>query len=171
MITQKDLLMADGLTGEEINKLAVLAPQVSSLCNKLSDYTIKPSFVQPDFNDNNTLVDDQLQTFTMIDLGEIAISHPFFSLLNMLLQIKKHHGLTEEDDAYQRIRNVCLQNFKSKGNSSDALMDVNKLFPIYGALAGYRLINACGKSKFTGEFQRHGKPGLQLREFMAVFNC
>ncbi len=99
----------------------------------------------------------------MIDLGEIAISHPFFSLLNMLLQIKKHHGLTEEDDAYVRIRNACLKNFKANENVLDA---ANKLFPIYGALAGYRLINACDQSKFTGEFQRHGKPGLQLREFI-----
>jgi len=93
LLLQSDLLIADGLSEKEISELERLLPKVSNLCKKLSDYSIKPSIVQPDFNDNNILIDDILKNITIIDLGEIAISHPFFSLLNCLRQIKKHHGL------------------------------------------------------------------------------
>ncbi len=57
-----------------------LLPKASILCKKLSDYSIKQTIVQPDFNDNNTLIDN-VSNITTIDLGEIVISHPFFSLL------------------------------------------------------------------------------------------
>ena len=92
MLSQKDILIADGLSEIEISELEALLPKVSNLCKKLSDYSIKQTIVQPDFNDNNTLIDDISQDITIIDLGEIVISHPFFSLLNCLQQIKKHHA-------------------------------------------------------------------------------
>ena len=93
---------------------------------------------------------------TIIDLGEIAISHPFFSLVNCLYVIKKHHSLTDEDDTYRRIKDACLKNymnFESKNNLLDAFEIAHVLFFIYGALAGYRLMIACDKSRFTLSFR------------------
>ncbi|MFU7598170.1 phosphotransferase [Legionella pneumophila] len=84
LISQKDLLIADGLSEIEISQLEALLPKVSHLCEKLSDYSIKQTIVQPDFNDNNTLIDDISQDITIIDLGEIAISHPFFFAAKLL---------------------------------------------------------------------------------------
>src|SRR3990167_11238777 len=73
LLRSEEMLIADGLSEKEISELKKLLPKVSSLCKKLSNYAIKQSIVQPDFNDNNTLIADDLQKITMIDLGEIAI--------------------------------------------------------------------------------------------------
>lgn len=173
LISKKDLLITDGLSEIEISQLEALHPKVYKLCKKLSDYSIKQTIVQPDFNDNNTLIDEISQDITIIDLGEIAISHPFFSLLNCLLQIKKHHGLTEKDDTYLRIKDCCLKNylnFESKKHLLDAFSTARILFFIYGALSSNRLISACDKAKFTSSFQRHGKPSNPLKDFIAACN-
>ena len=83
--------------------------------------------------------------------------------------MKKHHGLTEESDAYKRIKDACLKNymnFESKENLSDAFDIAHILFFIYAALGSYRLIVACGKEKFTGSFQRHGRLSIPLKELV-----
>jgi hypothetical protein len=171
LLAQKEVLIADGLSEKEIGELEKLLPKVSNLCQKLSDYAIKPSIVQPDFNDNNTLISDITQKITIIDLGEIAISHPFFSLINCLQQAKKHHALTDEDDRYLQLMDACLKNFmifESKTHLLDAFAIARILFFIYGALGNYRLRIACDKGRFTSSFQRHGKPSIPLKEFMAA---
>lgn len=55
LLAQKDVLIADGLSEIEIGELEALLPKISDLCKKLSGYSIKETFVQPDCNDNNTL--------------------------------------------------------------------------------------------------------------------
>ena len=174
MLSKKDILIADGLSEIEISELKKLLPQVSNLCKKLSGYSIKKTIVQPDFNGNNSLIDEMSQEITIIDLGEISISHPFFSLLNCLHVIKKHHGLTDEDNTYQRIKDACLKNyinFEYKKNLLNAFKIAQILFFIYGALANYRLMIACDKARFASSFQRHGRPSTPLKEFMAACNA
>lgn len=168
-ISQKDLLMADGLSELEVNELEELLPKINYLCQKLSSYAIKQTIVQPDFNDNNTLIDDNSQAITIIDLGEISISHPFFSLLNCLHVIKKHHALTSEDDACLKAKDACLKNymqFESEKNVADALEIAHVLSFVYGLLAGIRLMQACGREQLMS-FQ-HGKLSESLKEFIAV---
>lgn len=168
LLSQKEILLMDGLSENEISQLTKLHPMVSKLCRKLSDYAIKQTIVQPDFHDNNILINES-QNITFIDLGEIVISHPFFSLINCLYQAKKHHGLTEEDDAYQQLLDACLKNFitfESRERLLEAFAIARILLFIYGALSSYRLLVACDRAKFTGSFQRHGRPGVELREFM-----
>lgn len=80
LLTKKDLLIDVGLLETEIEALEKLIPKITDLCNVLSAYSIPQSIVQPDFNDNNTLIDSS-QNITIIDLGEIVISHPFFHYL------------------------------------------------------------------------------------------
>jgi Phosphotransferase enzyme family len=171
LLSQKDLLIEDGLSEIEIRKLEALLPTILNLCKKLSSYSIKQTIVQPDFNDNNSLVDEMTQEITIIDLGEIAISHPFFSLINYLYVIKKHHALTDEDDTYLRIKDACLKNFmdfESKKRLLDAFEIARILFFIYGALCSYRLMMACDKARFTSFFQRHGRPSMELKKFVTV---
>lgn len=171
LLSQKEILIADGLAEKEISELEKLLPKVSNLCQKLSDYAIKPSIVQPDFNDNNTLIADRSRNITMIDLGEIAISHPFFSLINCLKQAKKHHALTNDDDVYLQLMDACLKNymiFESKKRLLDAFAIADILYFIYWAIANYRLMIACDQSKLTSDFLRHGKPGIALKEFMSA---
>ena len=173
LLAQKDMLIADGLLESELIELKKLLPKVSNLCQKLSDYKIKQSIVQPDFNDNNTLIADQSEDITIIDLGEIAISHPFFSLINCLYQAKKHHGLTNKnknkDEDYIKLEDACLNNyliFGSKQDLLEALEIARILWFIYGALGSYRLQVACDKADFVSSFQRHGKVSPALKEFL-----
>ena len=168
-ILQKDLLMADGLSELEVNELEKLHPKITDLCEKLADYAIKQTIVQPDFNDNNTLISDNSQNITIIDLGEISISHPFFSLLNCLHVIKKHHGLTNEDAAYLKAKDACLKNymkFESEKNLADALKIAHILWFVYGLLAHNRLMQACGREQLMS-FQQ-GKLSEMLKELIAI---
>ncbi|MFN7096149.1 MAG: aminoglycoside phosphotransferase family protein, partial [Gammaproteobacteria bacterium] len=141
-------------------------------CQKLCAYSIKETIVQPDFNDNNTLIDDKSQTITIIDLGEITVSHPFFSLINCLHVIKKHYALTNEDDAYLKIKNIGLKNymtFESETNVLAAFDIAYVLWFVYGLLAYDRLIRACDTEKLIS-FQQ-GKLSEMLKKFIAVCNA
>lgn len=168
LLSQQEMLIEDGLSKKEISGLEALIPTISSLCEKLSAYSIKETLVQPDFNDNNTLIDDASQNMTIVDLGEISISHPFFSLLNFLQQMQKHHGLKVESDAYLIIQDACLKNFmafESKENLLDAFAISRILWTVYGVLAYQRLMLACDKEKLIS-FQGRGKFSSQLIELM-----
>jgi hypothetical protein len=170
-LLQKDLLIADGLSEAELKNLETLLPRITHLCQKLSSYAIQQSIVQPDFNDNNTLIDEKSQAITIIDLGEIAISHPFFSLINCLHVIKKYHGLTETDDAYLKIKEACLQNymaFESEKNVLEAFEIAYLLWLVYGLLAYIRLMQACDIEKLMARQQ--GKLSEMLRELIALYD-
>lgn len=169
LLSQKDILKADGLSEIEIKELKLLQPKISNLCKKLSDYSIKQTIIQPDFHDNNMLIDDISQTITIIDLGEIVISHPFFSLITCLQQAKKHHALTDKDDAYLQMMDACLKNYmnvESKKHVLDAFATAKRLWLVYEALANERLMNACGQEKLTS-FQPGKLSGL-LKELMTT---
>ncbi|HEV2614390.1 MAG TPA: phosphotransferase [Gammaproteobacteria bacterium] len=171
LLLQKDMLIADGLSEKEISELKLLLPKVNNLCQKLLGYAIKPSLVQCDFHDNNLLVNETMQKITMIDLGEIVISHPFFSLIGCLRQTKVHHGLNDEDIAYQQLFEACFKNYlavESKQNVLDIFKLAEVLWYVYEALAQYRLRLACDEAKFMA-FQRQGKLSGRLKEFLAIF--
>lgn len=173
LLLEKDVLREDGLSDVEISELEKQLPRVSYLCKKLSDYSIKQTIVQCDFHDNNLLIDNKSQNITFIDLGEIVISHPFFSLIGCLRQAKLHHALTEEDDAYLQLKEACLKNymtFESKKDIAEAFEIAHQLWFIYESLAQYRLRVACDKARFMS-FQRHGKLSGRLKEFMVAVDC
>lgn len=171
LISQKDLLIAEDLSDIEMNKLKLLHPVITSYCKKLSDYPIKQTLVQPDFNDNNTLVDETSQNITMIDLGEIVISHPFFSLFNCLKVIKKHHGLTQQDHTYSRIKDECFKNYISFFNSKDHLLDAIEIAQlvenVYRLSYQFTFMMACGKKNLVS--YQHWKLGDLLRAFIDTF--
>lgn len=167
-IKQRDLLASEGLSDSEIDKLEELSDTVVKVCNKLSGYNIKQTIVQPDFNDNNTLVDDKKQKITIIDLGEIFISHPFFSLLNFLQQMRKHHGLTESDELCQRLQGACFDKYKSYFTNADDFNDALATAKIAGEILGIvyqdRFMKACGKENLKQ--YNHWNLGNSLRTFM-----
>lgn len=43
LLSQKDILIADGLSDIDINQLEMLLPKVYYLCKKLSEYSIRRS--------------------------------------------------------------------------------------------------------------------------------
>lgn len=171
LLLNKECLLEDGLSVNEIQQLQTLFTKVIELCEKLSSYAIKQSIVQPDFNDNNTLVDESSHKMTMIDLGELSISHPFFSLHNFLLQMQKQHGLTQDDERYLRIKEAYLSNYmklESKQRVLDAFLMTQFLFPTYSALCDERLLKACDKTALRSLFPGQGRPGKSLKAFLAI---
>jgi hypothetical protein len=170
LISQEHLLIAEGLSEIEIQVLESQRPRISGLCKKLSDYPVKQSIVQSDFNNNNILLDDTSQKITMIDLGEIVIAYPFFSLFNYLYKIQKYYGLTDKDDRYLRIKHACFKNyinlFESKDHFEEAFVTAQLLYIVYRISDQYRFMIACGKENLMS-FQ-HWKLGHVLKEFIAT---
>ncbi len=169
LLSQKDLLKADGLSETEITEAEQLISQVTQLCQTLSTYGIKETLVQIDFNDNNTLIDPSSQKITLIDVGEIIIAHPFLSLLNCLQQVKKHYGLKDHDKAYLQILAAYLKNYEkiySHSHLLEALDATQCLWDIYGMLGQYRLILACGQDKMIS-FQP-GRLSSAFKEFIMI---
>ncbi|MFM8453571.1 MAG: aminoglycoside phosphotransferase family protein [Gammaproteobacteria bacterium] len=169
-LSKASFLIQDGLSEVEITELGALLPKITVLCEELAGYSIQETMVQPDFNDNNTLINTKTQAITIIDLGEISISHPFFSILNCLQQIRKHHTLNENDDAYLKIKKTCLKNFlefETEKNLLAALEIANALWLVYGFLAYDRLAEACGSKKLIS-FQP-GKLHTMLKELILLY--
>lgn len=168
LLLKSNILIEDGLTKDELNDLNKLCPIISDLCARLSAYTIPESLVQPDFHDNNLLIDRLSQKITIIDLGEIVIAHPFFSLINCLKQAIIHHGFKEGDKLYSQLEYACFKNyyaFESKENIFEALSLAKSLWPLYSALAQYRLIAACGREELMN-FQRQGNLSRSLKNLL-----
>lgn len=143
MINQTEFLKAEGITDKELQILLDLKPKIAEQCNSLSQYQIPETIVQPDFNTNNILFDRNHKKMTLIDLGEIAITHPFFSLHNFLLQATIHHDVKEFDQIYYQLQDTCFENWldlAKKNELLEAFMLSKKLWPIYSALATYRLM-------------------------------
>lgn len=83
-------------------------------------------------------------------------------------QAKVHHALTNQDDAYRLLMDACLKNyivFESKNKLLDAFATAELLWPVYEALAQYRLRIACDEARFLS-FQRYGKLSGRLEEFI-----
>lgn len=171
LIAQKNLLQAEGLSKIEIDAFESMHPKIVSLCNILSKYPVKQTIVQPDFNDNNTLVDEVSHEITVIDLGEIVISHPFFSLFNFLRQVKKYHGLTDQDTIYNRIKETCFKNYKvafgTEAQFIEAIAIAKFLNIVYALSDHYRFMLACGKDKLVSA--QHWKLGNLLKELKVAF--
>jgi len=96
LVQQEALLQQFKLTPEEIHQCQDLIPTFQNICDKLAKYNLPDTFGHCDFHDNNVLIDPKTYQTTLIDLGEVVITHPFFSLLNMLTHVKEQCGLSEK---------------------------------------------------------------------------
>lgn len=144
IINDKDFLKADGVTNTELDKLNYLSPLVSEQLQGLSQYGICETVVQPDFNTNNILINPETQLFTIIDLGELAISHPFFSLHNFLYTATIHHSVKEQDLIWHQMLEAGIENWLElwpKDKLLEGYMLSKKLWPIYSACANYHFMH------------------------------
>lgn len=144
-ISRTDYLMSEGMTDEELRLLQDHIPQVSVYCERLSHCGVPETIVQPDFNTNNVLVNPGTQALTFIDLGEIVISHPFFSYLNYFYQASIHHGVKVGDARYDQLEQAFMKPWlawTTQQHLLDAFVIAKHLWPIYNVLAFDRLVKA-----------------------------
>ncbi len=149
LLTEKDLLIADGLTQSELNQLHDLLPTLTRLCGQLASYKIPETLDHCDFHDNNILIEAQTQKLTIIDWGEVVITHPFFSLVHCLHDAAYRYILQKTDHAV--LEKACFKNwlpFKSKSNLLKAWGIAQRIWPIYSALGEYRLMTSCPPEVF-----------------------
>ena len=167
-IAHEELLISDGLTQNELEKLRQLQSEITRLCETLSNYKIPATLDHSDFRDNNILIDAETQKITIIDFGETVISHPFFSLMNCLRDVQWRYSLKETDKAYLQLQKACFENllpFESHENLLEIFSYTKKLWPICENLAQYRLVMSCDATSFQA-LNRHGRLTRGLKEFI-----
>ncbi|MBS0351610.1 MAG: phosphotransferase [Proteobacteria bacterium] len=105
--------------------------------------TITDTFNHSDFHDNNILIDRKTQKITLIDLGEVDMAHPFFSLSNILHWIKKNSVL--QNDTFQALQQQALQpwlDYAPRDHLLKTLLLIQQHWSIYAVLAEYRLLTS-----------------------------
>lgn len=160
MINRRDFLKAEGMSDEDLRILHDLRPHVLAQCAQLSRCGVPETIVQPDFNTNNVLIDPKTQVLTFIDLGEIAISHPFFSSLNYLFTATIHHGVKEGDSLYLQLQQACIAPWLGEATEqqlAEAFDLAKQLWPIYNILALYRLMMGVDLQAFKAYYAHRPK--------------
>lgn len=143
VIQQEELLRSDGVTDVELKQLSQLTPRLISLCEQLAGYGLPDTLGHGDFHDKNLLIHPQTQQITIIDLGEVEITHPFFSLHNLLSCVQENHGLT--DDQYQLLQQQAVQPWLDLAPQESLLKImslINQCWSIHAALVEHRLLTS-----------------------------
>jgi len=166
LIAQDDLLIDDGLTHDELKKLGVLEPKLIAICERLSRYAIPETLGHCDFHDKNILVNQQTHQTTIIDLGEVAITYPFFSFLNCLHRAKENFALT--DSQYEDLIDACLKPWLALESSihlAEILSITQQCWLIHSVLGEYRLMQSVDQASFQS-LNRQGRLARNLRYWL-----
>lgn len=166
LIEQESLLLNDGLSADEIAKLHKLTPKFVSMCEKLSTYQIKDTFGHADFHDKNILINTRNQKSSIIDLGEVVITHPFFSLHNCLYRTKVNSALSLSE--YQQLIVHCFEPWLAL-ETEEHLFEIddliNQCWSIHAVLAEFRLLNSVGRDDYH-KLKREGRLSNNLRAWI-----
>lgn len=166
LIEQDHLLINDGLTQEELKKLKVLEPKLLSICEQLARFKIPETLSHCDFHDKNILVNTQTNQTTIIDLGEVVITHPFFSFLNCVHRAKENFALT--DTQYQHLIEACFKHWLALESSThlfEILLIIQQCWSIHSVLGEYRLMNSVDQESFQA-LRRQGRLSGNLRYWL-----
>lgn len=161
LLDDRELLSGEGLNEQEQEQLKELLPRLTQQCQALADLNIPQTLVQADCHTNNMLIDVDTKKLSFVDLGELVISHPLFSIHNYLLQAVKHHGIEEE--AYEKLINICQQ-YWPEFDKAYPLMKA--IFPVYSALGCYRLMKSIDILDYYQFYKHQHNLGDSLREYL-----
>jgi hypothetical protein len=163
LVEQARLLQQLGLTHEEIQQCQDLIPKFKKICERLTQYNVPNTFSQCDFHDNNVLIHPETHQTALIDLGEMVITHPFFSWLNMLQRIKKNCNLTLKQ--YEQLEEQAFKlwlKLESLEHLKEIFVLIQKCWLIHAILGIYRLMQCVDSSSFHA-LALEGKFSSKLR--------
>lgn len=167
LMTEKQILISDGLTLSEFSLLQNLHSEFTDLCHQLSQYKIPETIEHGDFQDNNILI--QQDSIVINDWGDAIISHPFFSLASWLNSAKRNHGLLETDKNTVLLQTVYLNNWIEYA-SLDKLLEAFSIAKIINhfrfTLSFIRITRCPGIEKYE---QYKGYMANALREIINYF--
>lgn len=168
IIQEGRLLQLVGLTPDEIKKCHQLVPVSQDICEKLSRYKITSTFNHCDFHDNNILIDPKTHKTTLIDLGEVEITHPFFSLSNALHQIKTHSQLTEQQcELLQEETLKPWLRFESFSNLQIIFDLIQQVWLMHHILSIHRIMESVDPVAFK-MLAQEGRLARKLRSSLAL---
>ena len=124
-----------------------LEPKLISLCEKLSHYKIKETFGHADFHDKNILININTSQTTLIELGEVVITHPFFSFLNCLHRAKENFSLSNEH--HHQLQLACFKPWLAFDTQKHLLRnpgDYSTMLVYTLVLGEFRLMNSVDQS-------------------------
>lgn len=168
LIQQDKLLLADGLTTEEIDRLQQLYPVCLNLCEDLSKYKIPETINHCDFHENNMLLDRKTRAINIIDWGETVITHPFFSLQVCLWNIAHFYKLQTTDSIYHKLQSQCIAPWLDLHVKEKLLQAFNiawQLNGIYAALGFARMYSATEDLPKNVQQEHNGAIAGCLRTF------
>ena len=143
LMNEEELLIGDGLTQKELNQLKNLENKVQILCDQLASFKVPDTFGHADFHDKNILVNPNTHQTTLIDLGEVVITHPFFSFVNCLYRATEHLKLPSNQ--YKKLQEDCFKNWLSIESSAhlfEIIAIIEQCWAIHAVLGEYRLIKS-----------------------------
>jgi hypothetical protein len=106
---------ADDLTPEQLAQLRDLMPEVADLCAQLAAYGIPETLHHDDLHPGNVLERDGVRVF--FDWAEVAVTHPFCSLMVALRWPKYRLDTSEEELA--ALRDAYLDEWRAYGSLED----------------------------------------------------
>lgn len=107
LLARTDLLLLDepgGLTPAEYERLLALAPRLKEICAELASYRVPETLQHNDLHSNNLTYNGE--RYTLIDLAECILAHPFGSLFSSLRSARNRLGY--DDQTIERLRLVYL---------------------------------------------------------------
>ncbi|MFM8454391.1 MAG: GNAT family N-acetyltransferase [Gammaproteobacteria bacterium] len=130
LISSEKFLTEHGLDAEQQEKLQSNKNQIKNRCEKLSSYKIPECLNHSDFHDNNMVYDQSTKSIAIIDLAEMAINHPFFSIMACLGAVKNTYNLTEE--VYQLLEEQVYSGFLNNQKDLKEILGLIKILnPLY----------------------------------------
>ncbi len=142
LLEQREMLLDEGLTYDEIDNLKRLIPSIESTCKFLPKNKINETLVNADFNENNLIINQNTNQLSIIDWGESVISHPFFTIASHLRSLARRYKLETNGTMIEHIKQKCLSCWSDVASMNE-LENIYKkmlsLYPVFSALAIYRL--------------------------------
>ncbi|ARM35233.1 aminoglycoside phosphotransferase family protein [Legionella longbeachae] len=163
LMAEEELLIGDGLTLQELKQLKSLDGKLQFLCEQLACFKIADTFGHADFHDKNILFNPKTHQTTLIDLGEVVITHPFFSFVNCLHRATEHLKLPVAQ--YRKLKKACFKNWlflESSVQIFEIIDIINQCWTIHAVLGEYRLINSIA-STAVESLCRQGRLSSKLR--------
>lgn len=166
VLSWENVLIKDGLTESDFERIQKLKPFFESICDELSQFNIPQTLEHCDFQDNNVLIKDQQVIIN--DWGDSIVSHPFFSLISFLHSAKRNHHISKDSNLYHALKMGYLNEwraFETKERCLQAFELAKLIHPIKFVASFYRVSLCPGMSDF-GEYK--GVVTQALVDFITV---
>jgi len=169
MLDKTALLEAEGLSADDRRQLQSAARPLAAACARLDAFGIPDTLCHCDFHDGNiTLARGTLQT-GVIDLGEVALTHPFFPLLSLERRLAGRYNIAAESAAAAQLRGACFDGWDIPAKDAAPLREAAaSLTPLFFALAHIRLCEAAPEEELRKITRMQGRIRDALRETAAL---